>query len=229
MQNVLFLVFANDGLYLPLFVPTTIWYSELSGCKSVDRGTIRNSDNHFLLIVNVALYSRDPRLYRPRVTTLLPQQQPSSHYQLQYTINTYTHTIFQFIYIRPQQRNVFATRGRSSLNPGNVQSQGVNNFGSRWNFDQPQVFLFAQQPLWGNGINAGNPQQRPAANAVVGRPGFVQQMVKWNLKFSGTNSDEFLFRVETLARSANIEQDRIPDGNALHSSRRRQQVVLGVL
>lgn len=49
-----------------------------------------------------------------------------------------------------------------------------------------------------------------------GRPSFVHQMAKWNIKFSGSSTDlhvdEFLFRIETLARSAGIEMDALPLG-----------------
>lgn len=50
----------------------------------------------------------------------------------------------------------------------------------------------------------------------VGRPGFTHQMSKWNLRFCGNNKDvwvdDFLFRTETLARSANIGLDVLPLG-----------------
>lgn len=56
--------------------------------------------------------------------------------------------------------------------------------------------------------NNGNREQR--------RPGNTYLMSKWNLKFNGNSSDlpvaEFLFRVETLARSANIDFDSLPQG-----------------
>lgn len=48
------------------------------------------------------------------------------------------------------------------------------------------------------------------------RPGLMYQMGKWNLQFRGTSSefpvDEFLFRVETLARSSNIAENMLPFG-----------------
>lgn len=50
----------------------------------------------------------------------------------------------------------------------------------------------------------------------VGRQGFTHQMSKWNLRFCGNNKDvwvdDFLFRAETLARSANIGLDVLPLG-----------------
>lgn len=127
----------------------------------------------------------------------------------------------------PKTTSVPPTQGRSSLDFGNVPLPAGNNFGqagnrnigANWNYVPPQDNYFDYPPLWGNAFNvnnAANQQQPPAVNVAAGRPGFVQQMAKWNLKFSGTSGDtwvnEFLFRVETLARSANIEQDRIPGG-----------------
>lgn len=53
-------------------------------------------------------------------------------------------------------------------------------------------------------------------NQVPGRTGLMYQMGKWNLQFRGTASDfpvdEFLFRVETLARSSNIAECMLPFG-----------------
>lgn len=123
-----------------------------------------------------------------------------------------------------RQNGVPISQGRSSLNLGNARSQaGTNNRNignnwNNWNYVPPQNNFFDFQPLCGNNNNFGaaNLCQPPAVNPFAGRPGFVQQMAKWNLKFSGSSTDmwvnEFLFRAETLARSANIEQDRIPDG-----------------
>lgn len=57
----------------------------------------------------------------------------------------------------------------------------------------------------------------PVVNNNAGpRPGQMYQMGKWNLQFRGTTSefpvDEFLFRVETLARSSNIAENMLPFG-----------------
>lgn len=61
--------------------------------------------------------------------------------------------------------------------------------------------------------NRANPLLDNNAN---GRPGPMYHMGKWNLQFCGANSDlpvdEFLFRIETLARSSNIDEDMLPFG-----------------
>lgn len=55
-----------------------------------------------------------------------------------------------------------------------------------------------------------------APQVVNGRAGFTHQMAKWNLRFCGNDKDmwvdDFLFRAETLARSANIGLDALPFG-----------------
>lgn len=68
----------------------------------------------------------------------------------------------------------------------------------------PQFAQDRENPLLNNHVQA------------QGRPGHMYQMGKWNLKFQGTASDfpvdEFLFRIETLARSSNIAEDMLPFG-----------------
>lgn len=64
-------------------------------------------------------------------------------------------------------------------------------------------------------VNQQGPEQGVNIHAG-GRPGQMYQMGKWNLQFRGLPADfpvdEFLFRVETLARSSNIAENMLPFG-----------------
>lgn len=63
------------------------------------------------------------------------------------------------------------------------------------------------------GRSIGDPNRAPQNNS---RSGFTNQMAKWNLRFCGNDKDvgvdDFLFRAETLARSANIGLEVLPLG-----------------
>lgn len=72
---------------------------------------------------------------------------------------------------------------------------------------QPQTWPYAPQPH--------QPYQPQQPNHGA-RPGYLHLMSKWNIKYCGSSTDmhvdEFLFRAETLSRSANIDLDMLPLG-----------------
>lgn len=121
----------------------------------------------------------------------------------------------------PQQPQVFRTTGHTQQQPlyGQVFSTDIPQQPTYADFCPPepqrygQDFLPYQQPAPIIQQNQAIPAQ---ANPLQVRPGLMYQMGKWNLQFRGTASDfpvdEFLFRVETLARSSNIAEDMLPFG-----------------
>lgn len=125
----------------------------------------------------------------------------------------------------PNQQNV-AIPPEFAPHPQNVLNQ--QNFGLQQAYVPHQQHVAVPQVYAQNPLIIPNPQnfaqnvpayqgqaQQPAGAGAV-RPVFTHQMSKWNLTFSGKDSDmwvdDFLFRVETLARSANIGLDVLPLG-----------------
>lgn len=128
----------------------------------------------------------------------------------------------------PQQTSSTANRPQNWYYPpiiGGVPLQASVNQSPSWNFTPYAGPLPAYQP---GEQNAGYMPEPPfqgfqpnipgpvVNNNAGGRPGHMYQMGKWNLQFRGTTTefpvDEFLFRVETLARSSNIAENMLPFG-----------------
>lgn len=99
-------------------------------------------------------------------------------------------------------------------------SQGAaSNFPPYMPYAQMQNPFYANRPYYANSQQHAEaaPPPDPEVNIHAGgRPGQMYQMGKWNLQFRGTSTefpvDEFLFRVETLARSSNIAENMLPFG-----------------
>lgn len=154
-------------------------------------------------------------------TGTVPKQTSVANRQQTWNFNSNTSSV-------PQQTSTSANHLQTWYYPpiiGGVPPQASVNHSPSWNFtpypgplptscpSAPNLGFPPEHPYQGFQANIPDPVVN---NNAGGRPGLMYQMGKWNLQFRGTTTefpvDEFLFRVETLARSSNIAENMLPFG-----------------